>query len=473
MNYSFKQRSKQTYFKNLPVDLFEEGKRMNTFSFGGNTLTELKSEFPVLNQLISSQEVFWVNPNYKLSEIPHPKLEEEIHSAEERLIRFAPYFVQAFPETKATKGLIESPLIPISEMQKYLEEHCKLEIPGDIWLKCDSHLPISGSIKARGGIYEVLKHAEDLALKNRLLTLDANYSILDSERFKEFFSNYSIAVGSTGNLGLSIGVMGAKLGFKVTVHMSSDAKSWKKELLRSKGVKVIEYTSDYSKAVEEGRRQAEKDPDCHFVDDENSLDLFLGYAVAAYRLKKQLDELNIIVDSDHPLFVYLPCGVGGGPGGVTFGLKQVFKDNVHCFFAEPTHSPCMLLGLATGLHDQISVQDIGLDNITEADGLAVGRASRFVGKTIETSLSGVYTIKDEELFTLLQALFKKENLKLEPSALAGMPGPARLFQTEEGKKYLQKFNLKNKVYHANHIIWATGGSLVPENIMNQYLNHVK
>ena len=140
--------------------------------------------------------------------------------------------------------------------------------------------------------------------------------------------------------------------------------------------------------------------------------LFLGYAVAAYRLKTQLAEMDVIVDGDHPLFVYLPCGVGGGPGGVAFGLKLVFKDNVHCFFAEPTHSPCMLIGLMTELHDKVCVQDFGIDNITDADGLAVGRPSGFVGKTLENLISGLYTVQDENLYVLLSMITDSENIYL-------------------------------------------------------------
>ncbi|CAI8929162.1 MULTISPECIES: D-serine ammonia-lyase [Bacillus] len=428
-----------------------------------------KGQYPLLSRLISMEEVFWINPNIEKFQTgikKSPLTQEDVRDAEERLKRFAPYIAKVFPETKGMNGIIESPLVRVPSMKQSLEQDYQQPILGELLLKCDSHLPISGSIKARGGIYEILKHAEELAFQHQMLTIQDDYSILDSDKFRSFFSQYSIAVGSTGNLGLSIGIMSAKLGFNVTVHMSADAKEWKKDLLRSKNVTVIEYEADYSKAVEEGRLQANADPSCYFVDDENSHDLFLGYAVAASRLQKQLEELEITVNDEHPLFVYLPCGVGGGPGGVAFGLKLLYKDNAHCFFAEPTHSPCMLLGLMTGLHDKISVQDIGIDNVTDADGLAVGRPSGFVGKTMEPFLSGSYTVNDEQLYKLLKKLVDTEGLHLEPSALAGMIGPMKL--CKEGTDYLLKHNVTEKVRKGTHIIWGTGGSMVPEEVRKQY-----
>jgi D-serine dehydratase len=147
--------------------------------------------------------------------------------------------------------------------------------------------------------------------------------------------------------------------------------------------------------------------------------------------------------------VTIPCGVGGAPGGVAFGLKQVFGDCVHCFFAEPTHSPCMMLGMATGLHNQVSVHDFGMDNRTVADGLAVGRASGFVGALMAPLIDGCYSVKDGRMCALVKMLADTEGIRLEPSALAGMYGPILLSR---------RLGALPRGYH---LVWATGGSMVP------------
>jgi len=432
---------------------------------------ELFNRFPRLEELANHDTVLWENTNRKKRGETNLFSMEEVEEAEETLKRFSSYLTVAFPELLESKGLIESSIQDISLIKKALEKEFDVLIPGQLILKCDHTLPISGSIKARGGIFEVLRHAERLAITSGKLTKEDNYAVLATKDFQSFFQQYTIAVGSTGNLGLSIGIMGKKLGFNVVVHMSSDAKEWKKALLREKGATVIEYEADYSVAVEQGRREAEQDPMCHFIDDENSKDLFAGYAVAAERLKAQFEKTNITVDEAHPLFVYLPCGVGGGPGGVAYGIREIFGEHAHIFFAEPVASPCMTIGLMTGLHDAISVEDIGLDNKTEADGLAVGRASKFVGKVMETYVSGCYTVKDEELFKSLAIAMEVEELFLEPSAHAGMFGPIQLMKN--GQSYLEKHDLVDKMEQATHLVWATGGRMVPVEMREEYMAKVR
>ena len=443
---------------------------MTTKASQQKTIEQLYHTHPLLKTITATKPLCWFNPKWQsFVDVAHalPLGPKEIADAADRLQRFAPYIATVFPETAASDGVIESPLIAIPRMQQALQTFYGHPMSGRLLLKCDSHLPISGSIKARGGVYEVLKYAESVAIDSGLLTVEDNYQTLDSAACKAVFATHSIVVGSTGNLGLSIGIMGAQLGFKVTVHMSADARQWKKDLLRDKGVHVVEHQDDYSKAVEQGRAEAEQKLRCHFIDDENSQDLFLGYSVAAERLKQQLDEQGVQVDREHPLFVYLPCGVGGGPGGVAFGLKQIFGDNVHCFFAEPTHSPAMLVGMYTGLHDGISVQDFGIDNKTCADGLAVGRPSAFVGHVMEPLLSGIYTVVDDDLYRLLALMHDSEGIDLEPSALAGVPGIANILT--EGEAYLRRHGLTDKLDQATHIVWATGGKMVPnEEHLNYY-----
>lgn len=431
----------------------------------------LIEENTTIKKMANLEEIAWINKkekDYLEYEKALPISDEELKEAEKRLNRFAPFIKKVFPETTDTNGIIESPLEPIFHMQKELEEKYETKILGKLYLKMDSHLPVAGSIKARGGVYEVLKHAEDLAIAAGLLKLEDDYSILANSNFKEFFSKYKVQVGSTGNLGLSIGITSASLGFEVIVHMSADAKQWKKDMLRAKGVKVVEYESDYGKAVEEGRKSSDADPNSYFVDDEKSMNLFLGYTVAASRIQKQFEEKNIIINQEHPLIVYIPCGVGGAPGGVAYGLKRIFKDNAFVFFIEPTLSPCVILGMESELHEKINVHDIGIHGITHADGLAVASPSGLVGRLMEPILSGGFTVEDYKLYDYLRLLDKYENKKIEPSSCAAFEGPTFLLKHEETRKYMEK-KVGKHIEGAYHICWATGGKMVPEEDMKNFL----
>lgn len=427
----------------------------------------------LMDSISKGEEIFWSNPEYLSTETANKETSfglEDVKDAEARLQRFSSFIRKRFPETESSKGIIESELSEISIMQEYLNGIHDHSLKGKLILKRDDLLPISGTIKARGAIYEVLKHAEQLALEYGLLKdLNQDYAIFNSERFKLFFSDFHLAVGTTGNLGISVGTMGRALGFQVTVHMSVEAKSWKKRYLRSLGVEVIEHATNFSKAVEQGRYLSDMNPKSYFVDDEHSKELFLGYTVGGYRMKKQLDQSGITVDKEHPLFVYLPCGIGGSPSGIAFGLKQVFGDNVHCFFAEPTKMPCVLVGLETGLYHNVSVEDFGLGEITVADGLAVPRTSSLVSKIIHRYFSGGYTLRDETFKRLLWELYEKESIFLEPAAVAGIIGPYKLMHSKAGKSYLKSNGLTDKMDQVTHLAWATGGSMVPEEDKQSFL----
>ena len=409
------------------------------------------------DRLRSRVPLLWINPRLApakdaLAAIAtrHGLTLADIEAADARLRRWAPALCRLFPELADSDGIIESPLIDLVDASAITGVHCA----GRVLLKADHALPVAGSIKARGGIYEVLAHAEALAARHGLPGQDPCRLLDDDAR--ALFARHTVAVGSTGNLGLSIGIMASALGFHAVVHMSHDAKQWKKDRLRANGVEVVEHSGDYAVAVAAGRDAAAASDTAHFVDDENSRTLFLGYAVAALRLKTQLAEQGIAVDAEHPLVAYLPCGVGGAPGGITFGLKQVFGDAVHCFFAEPCASPAMLLRLASS-SGPLSVYDIGLDNITEADGLAVASASELVHTLVGELVAGVYTVADDALFAVLARLRQLKDITIEPSAAASFLGLKLLAAADDpGSAALAHDDAR-----ATQLFWTTGGALVP------------
>ena len=140
----------------------------------GRSAADWISSCPVVGDICELKETAWLNPDkqpFEQAKAACPLGMADIEDAAARLECFAPYLCRVFPETAESHGIIESAVRPIPAMQKVLEETSDTAIAGQVWIKLDSHLPISGSIKARGGIYEVLKTAEDIALQSGMLHL--------------------------------------------------------------------------------------------------------------------------------------------------------------------------------------------------------------------------------------------------------------------------------------------------------------
>lgn len=407
----------------------------------------------IIKTLKDNKEILWLNPSYNKNYIDNTFTLSQINEANDRLLKFAPFIKTAFPETINSNGIIESNLTMYNMYNL-----------NSFYIKEDNNLPIAGSVKARGGIYEVLKYAETLAKENNLIDESIDYSQFTSKKFKNLFKEYVIEVGSTGNLGISIGLISRGLGFNVNVHMSHDAKNWKKELLKTNGANVIEYQSDYSNAVKMGRENSNKNPKSYFVDDENSENLFLGYSTAALRLKEQINKMNIKIDESHPMFVYIPCGVGGAPGGILYGLKHMFGNSVHVFFVEPIKSPCMLVGMIN--NKAIDVNNFGIDGKTDADGLAVSKASSLALKTSKKTLAGVFTISENSLNHYVKELYQKTKIFAEPSAATSL-----IFSKFLIDDHFNQFLQENKINKENitHISWLTGGRLVPDKEREKYI----
>eukprot|EP00927_Polykrikos_kofoidii_P043836 TRINITY_DN37930_c0_g1_i1.p1 TRINITY_DN37930_c0_g1~~TRINITY_DN37930_c0_g1_i1.p1 ORF type:complete len:416 (+),score=57.61 TRINITY_DN37930_c0_g1_i1:47-1294(+) len=382
----------------------------------------------------------WINLGYTGDLENLPLTGDDFLAGQARWDRLTPLIAQLWP-AEAAHGRITSSL-----------QRLHYSVPGlqaPAFVKLDSQLPVCASVKARGGLYEVLCHAEDLCMRAGLCAAAEHVT---SARCAEFLAKHEVAVGSTGNLGLSVGLAAAAVGMRATVHMSTDAKAWKKTLLRERGVNVVEHEGLYEEAVAEGRRAAEKDPFCFFVDDERSKVLFLGYSAAARELADQLADAGIQITVEQPLVVYIPCGVGGAPGGICWGLKHVFGSRVHVFFAEPTHAPCVTLGLASQRFDGLCISDVGIDGVTAADGLAVGRASGLVCAMVSQLVAGTVTVDDSELSQHLTGLLAAGDEYMEPSCCAAFSCPARLRTTSQ----------EVLLTRGTHVFWATGGALVPQ-----------
>ncbi|WP_321160386.1 hypothetical protein [Marinomonas rhodophyticola] len=85
---------------------------------------------------------------------------------------------------------------------------------------------------------------------------------------------------------------------------------------------------------------------------------------------------------------------------------------------------------------------------------------------MDSLLSGVYTVSDDNMSRHLAMLVDAEGIPVEPSGAAGVSGVLRVLA--ESGDYLTAHQIEDKMSQATHIIWATGGDMVPEEERKAY-----
>ena len=408
-------------------------------------LPKIPSTPPGISQLRAGLPAVWLRPTDSAAENSTPLRAAEIDEARQRLERFRPVLATLFAGGATSwDGRVRSALLDYPR---------QTDLP-PLLVKADHDLPMTGSVKARGGVYELLCRVEALAVMGGIVENGEPLAPLLTPAAREIFSQHRIAVASTGNLGFSIGLVARAFGLNADVHMSHEAKAWKKERLRRTGANVIEHPCDYTETVARARVAA-KTNGSYFIDDESSRLLFVGYTTAASELAEQLEQRGVKISHDAPLVVYLPCGVGGAPGGITAGLKTIYGSRVHCVFVEPVASACVFAALAVGNGAPVSVYDLGLDNDTIADGLAVPVASNLVLHSIGASIDAVVAVPDAAMLEWVRRAWNESSLRLEPSAASGFAAvPLFLEAARQAGAALPP--------QAVHVVWTTGGSQLPE-----------
>ncbi len=122
-------------------------------SIEGKSSSEWQAEFPRLHDLMALRESFWTNDDLMSFDQAIRRVnltDAHVEDAKERLKTFCPLYSEGLQRNGKTGGIIESETLEIPKMKNWIQTYYNVKIDGQVLLKCDSHLAISGSIKARG-----------------------------------------------------------------------------------------------------------------------------------------------------------------------------------------------------------------------------------------------------------------------------------------------------------------------------------
>ncbi|MCF7830870.1 cysteine synthase family protein [Candidatus Gracilibacteria bacterium] len=146
----------------------------------------------------------------------------------------------------------------------------------------------------------------------------AKFMILEAIKRGELTKNKTILEATSGNMGISLSMIGSSLGFKVQILMSSGMSEERKQILRSLGAKLI--LTDPKKgtigAIYQAKRMVKQNPNKYWFSNQfENPNNPLSYE----------DSLGPEIINNLPKVDYIVGGIG--TSGTMVGLARFFKQN--------------------------------------------------------------------------------------------------------------------------------------------------
>ncbi len=201
---------------------------------------------------------------------------------------------------------------------------------------------------------EIFAKAECFNVGGSIKTRTAFNMIRDAESHGKLKNGSHIVEISSGNQGVGLALVGAVLGYKVTVIMPDSVSEERRKIIKSYGAKVllVKDNNDMGKCVEDCFKLAmemKKADKSIFIPDQFSNEANCE-AHEKFTAKEIIDDLNGNIDG-----FCVGIGSGGSITGIGRALKKI-NPNVEIWAVEPENS-AVLSGGKRGSHLQMGIGD--------------------------------------------------------------------------------------------------------------------
>ncbi len=273
-----------------------------------------------------------------------------------------------------------------------------------IWLKREDQQPVF-SFKIRGAY-------------NRIARLS------QSER------SVGVITASAGNHAQGVALSAKHLGIRAVIVMPKTTPEIKVQAVQALDAEVVLVGDHYSEAQAHCDRMVEE-AGLTFVHAFDDPLVIAGQGTIADEIVRQ-----------HPrdlASIFVPVGGGGLISGIGAYVKSVVPD-VHVIGVEPVDSDAMSRALTAG--KPVSIENPGLF----ADGVAVRQVGRHTFPIVQSTVSEIVTVTNDEICAAIKDIFDDTRTIVEPAgglAVAGM------------KKYLGRTRVRGK----HHVALLSGANM--------------